>query len=132
MWRPEPTLINGSFFNSLNLKNMKKLLIVLLLVGGFTSVFAQKVYTVSSESYADVKVFVVSSESYADLLVYKVSSESYAGDNNGKWFFVSSESYAKKKIYFVSSESYADLKIFFVNSESYAGWKNDSKKHLMY
>ena len=60
----------------------KKLLIVLLLVGGFTTVFAQKVYTVSSESYAKKKIYFVSSESYADLKIFFVNSESYAGWKN--------------------------------------------------
>ncbi len=106
------------------------LLFTLFLCG--VSANAQKVFTVGSEQYADVKVFVVNSSQYADLLVYKLESEQYAGDNNGKWFFMKSSQYAQKTIFFLESAQYADLKIFFVDSEQYAGWKNKEKMHLLY
>ena len=48
---------------------MKNLIIVATILFSCTIASAQKIFSVNSQSYADVKVYVVSSESYADLLV---------------------------------------------------------------
>ena len=86
---------------------MKNLFLLLTLtIGGFTSVNAQKVYSVDAD--------------------YK------AGDNDGKWYFTDADYKAKKKIYFVDADYKADIKIYFVNSDYKAGWKNSSKKAEMY
>jgi hypothetical protein len=55
---------------------MKKLFVIMLLIGGIGFGYAQKVYSVNYESQADVKVYVVAYESQADLKVYKVKYES--------------------------------------------------------
>ena len=83
---------------------MKNLFLLLTFtIGGFTSVNAQKVFSVNYESQADVKVFVVDYESQA-----------------------------KTKVFFVKHESQADLNLYFVDYESQGGWKNSSKKAEMY
>ena len=112
--------------------HMKHLFSFVFFICLASSSIAQKMYTVSYESQADVKVFVVDYESQADLKVFKVKYESQAGKNDGKWFFVQYESQADTKIYFVNYESQADVKIFFVDYESQAGWRNNQKKHLFY
>ena len=124
-------LEKGKYYLRFSIHSMRYFLSLVLFVFAH-QLSAQKVYSVSYSSQAQVKVFVVKYESQADLLVYKVKYESQAGDNNGKWFFTQYESQAKKKIFFVDYESQADVKIFFVDYESQAGWKNSSKKALMY
>jgi hypothetical protein len=112
--------------------NMKKIILLTVLLLHFGLAKAQKVYSVDYENQADVKVFVVKYENQADLKVYKVKYENQAQGNDGKWFFTKYENQAKKKIFFVKYENQADLKIFFVEYENQAGWRSSSKKHLLY
>jgi len=117
-----------------NLKNnkMKNLLILAIMLFTIKEANAQKVYTESVASRADIKVYVETVESRADLLVYKESVASRATGNEGVWYFESVASRADKSIYFESVASRADLKICFTDVKSRAGWKNASKKSLMY
>ena len=61
---------------------MKKLIFLTTICSSFSSLNAQKVYSVKYQSQADLKVFVVKYESQADLKVYKVDYESQAGWKN--------------------------------------------------
>ena len=62
---------------------MKNLFLLLTFtIGGFTSVNAQKVFSVNYESQAKTKVFFVKHESQADLNLYFVDYESQGGWKN--------------------------------------------------
>jgi len=134
----QPHKKQGAFRKSIRVgtkfknKNMKNLLILatMLLTFGFAK--AQKIYTESVASRADVKVYVETVESSADLIVYKESFASRASGNVGVWYFESVASRADKSIYFENVASRADLIICFTNVKSRAGWKKTSKKSLMY
>lgn len=110
------------FQNSvINVYYMKTFVILLIF---FTSIFfasAQKVYTTSNPSRADVKVFVVDKYYRADLIVFRTNKEykSKANENRGIWFFC-------------DKEFKSDIKIHFVDKEYRAGWKNLSKKYLFF
>ena len=66
---------------------MKQFLLIVSLLFTYSSVTAQKVFSVDNANQADVKVFVVDYENQADLKVFKVKFENQAGKNDGKWFF---------------------------------------------
>ena len=77
---------------------MKNLLILAIMLFTVKAAKAQKVYTESVASRADIKVYVETVESRADLLVYKESVASRATGNNGVWYFESVASRADKSI----------------------------------
>ena len=110
---------------------IKKINILLFILGSFFIANAQKVYDTHNESRAQVKVFVVDKDYRADLIVFTTNTEHRAKGNRGIWFIEHNESRADRKICFVNNESRADLKVYFTNTESRAGWKNPDKKCLM-
>jgi hypothetical protein len=116
----------------INIIKMKKTLILVTMLLTFGFLNAQKIYSESVASRADVKVYVETVESRADLLVYKEDVSSRATGNDGVWYFESVKSRADKSIYFEEVASRADLIICFTNVKSRAGWKNSAKKSLMY
>jgi len=114
------------------IKQLKKIILLSFMLLSYSTLKAQKVFTVDADWKADVKVYVVDTEWKADLLVFKVDANWKAGKNDGKWFFTNADWKAEKKVYFVDADWKADLKIYFVYSDWKAKWVDKSKISLMY
>jgi len=93
---------------------------------------AQKIFSCTYKSDADIIVYVSEYKSDADLVVYKTKYASDATGNDGIWFFTEYKSDAKKKIFFTEYKSDADLIIFFTEYKSDAGWQEKKRMHLLY
>ena len=107
-----------------------------ILLGCFfpSDAFAQKMYSTTYKSQADIKIYVVNAEYKADIIVYRTEHkyEAVATENKGIWFFTEKNYEADKKVFFVDHEYEADLKVFFTDRKYKAEWRNYQKKPLLY
>ena len=113
------------------MKHIVTLIIMVCLIGLNYSLTAQTVYSVSSDTGANVKVYAITDSTMADLWVFQASSDAGVGANNGIWFFTADAASASKKLFFTNNLNDAEVWIYYTSIQSNAGWKNVTKTVLM-